>query len=115
MERVAIFAFKEDPMCFAHAMLNAQDMYERGYEVKLVIEGSATRQVFELTDRKNPFAPLYEKLKAEGVIDCVCKACANKTNTIKSAENQGLRLCDEMSGHPSIARYYEDDYEVLIF
>ena len=43
MEKVALFAFKGEPMCFIHVLLNALDMSKRGYEVKIVIEGAATR------------------------------------------------------------------------
>lgn len=31
-------------MCFVHVLLNALDMQERGYEVKVILEGSATNQ-----------------------------------------------------------------------
>jgi hypothetical protein len=50
-KKVSIFAFNGDPMCFAHALLNTQNMKENGYDVKWVIEGSATRQVKELLDQ----------------------------------------------------------------
>ena len=39
MRKVVLFAFREEPGCFAHAMLNALDMKLRGWDVKLVIEG----------------------------------------------------------------------------
>ena len=41
MEKIAIFAFKGEGMCFVHALLlNALlDMQEKGYDVKLIIGG----------------------------------------------------------------------------
>ena len=115
IRKVAIFAFNGEPMCFAHAMLNSLDMLDKGYDIKLIIEGSATKQIKDLLDPKNPFAKLYSKVKGAGLIDCVCKACSTMTGSVKSAEEQGLPLCSEMSGHPSISRYMEDGYEVLVF
>jgi predicted peroxiredoxin len=96
-------------------MLNALDMKEKGYDIKLVIEGSATKQVRELADPAKPFSDLYKKVKEAGVIDCVCKACSTSTGALKSAEEQKLPICGEMSGHPSMSRYKEAGYEVIVF
>ena len=113
--KVALFAFNGDPMCFAHVLLNALDMKEKGFEVKVVIEGNATMQVAELADESKPFANLYKQVLDAGMIDCVCDACSNQTASQESALSQGLTLCNEMSGHPSVGRYIEDGYEVLLF
>ena len=39
-KRVVLAAFNGESMCFVHVLLNALDMKERGYEVKVVIEWS---------------------------------------------------------------------------
>jgi hypothetical protein len=114
-KKVAIFAYNGEPMCFMHVLLNTLDMKERGYDVKLIIEGQATKQIKELTDPAKPFAELYEKVKKEGLIDCVCQACSNATGSLESAKEQGLTICAEMSGHPSVGRYIDNGYEVLVF
>ena len=102
-------------MCFAHALLNANDLFEKGYDVKLIIEGSATKQIQELTDHQKPFANLYESIKENGIIDCVCKACANVMGIIESAKEQNLPLGDDLKGHPSIEKYIKQGYEIVIF
>jgi len=114
-KKVAIFAFNGEPMCFAHTLLNTLDMKYKGYDVKLIIEGSATKQVEELANPKKPFANLYAEVKKAGIIDCVCKACSTQTGALKSAEEQELPICGEMSGHPSLSRYMEAGYEVIVF
>ncbi|MFX1519143.1 MAG: DsrE family protein [Promethearchaeota archaeon] len=81
--------------------------------VKLIIEGTATQQIKELADPKQSFVNLYEKIKQLGLIDCVCKACSNKMESLTSAEEQELSLCDEMSGHPSMAKYIDEGYDVI--
>jgi len=111
--KVVVFAFAGEPACFAHALLNALDMQEKGFDVKLVIEGKATALVRELAAAEKPFAPLFAKVKAAGLIDCVCRACAVKTGALSAVEAQGLPLCDEMSGHPSMARYIAAGYTVI--
>lgn len=114
--KFALFAFNGEPMCFAHVLLNAVDLAARGHEVAIVIEGSATRLVKEYReDHTLPFARLYHRAIEEGLIGCVCQACAAKMGSKRAAESQNLPLCSEMTGHPSIGRYLEEGYEVLTF
>jgi hypothetical protein len=115
MKKVALFAFNGESMCFVHVLLNALEMKEKGYDVKLIIEGTATKLVRELTAAPTPFTPLYEKVKAAGLIDCVCQACSRKMESSEEATAQGLPLCGEMMGHPSMARYIEAGYELIVF
>jgi len=114
--KVAIFAFNGELMCFAHAMLNALDMKKRGFDVKLILEGRATALIEELSSNPDkPFSNLYATVKKEGLVDCVCKQCSDNMGTLESAKTQGLPICEEMMGHPSVARYMEEGYEVLVF
>ena len=115
MKKVALFVFNGDPMCFIHVLLNGLDMNDRGYEVKLIIEGSATKLIPDLAKEDNPMHRLYEKAKGLDLIDGVCKACSNKMGTIDAVKDEGLRLLDEMSGHPSMARYREEGFEIITF
>jgi hypothetical protein len=62
-----------------------------------------------------PFADLYIQVKDAGLIDCVCRACATKMDSLKEAETQQLPLCREMSGHPSMASYLEQGYQIITF
>ena len=54
MKKFALFVFNGDPMCFIHVLLNALDMSDKGYEVKIIIEGAATQLISEL-EKKTPF------------------------------------------------------------
>jgi hypothetical protein len=115
MRKVALFAFNGEIMCFVHVLLTAVDMHERGYDAKIVIEGAATKLVPELVKEENPLHGLYEKAKGFHLIDGACKACSNKMGVLKEIEAEGLRFLDEMSGHPSMARYMEEGFEVITF
>ncbi|TFG86285.1 MAG: cytoplasmic protein [Gemmatimonadales bacterium] len=111
--KVAIFAFKGDPVCFAHVLLNALDLHEKGCDVRVVLEGAATAQIRELAEPGKPFAALYARLRDQGLVDCVCKACAAKMGALDAAKEQGLTVCDEMSGHPSLERYLAQGYQII--
>ena len=115
MNKTALFAFNGDPMCFVHVMLHALDMKKKGWDAKLIIEGSATKLVQDLTDPEAPFAGLYADLKKSGVIDCVCKACAHKMGSLQSAEEQNLPIRGDLQGHPSMSAYIEAGYTVITF
>lgn len=111
--KVAIFAFTGDPMCVIHALINALEFHAKGYDVKLIIEGSAAALIGKLNESDNPLHYYYVRVKDEGLIDCVCKACATKSGTIEEAKKQDLKLCDELFGHPSMARYIEEGYDII--
>ena len=38
-EKTVLFAFRGDPLCFVHVLLNGIDMHERGRQGLIVIEG----------------------------------------------------------------------------
>ena len=113
--RVALFAFTGERRCFVHVLLNALDLRERGYEVKVVIEGAAAALVKELPHADPPLGALYRRIRDEGLLDCVCQACAHQMTSLDSAKEQGLALCAEMSGHPAIGRYMDEGYKVVTF
>jgi hypothetical protein len=115
MKKIMLFVFNGDPMCFIHVLLNALDMKERGHEAGIVIEGSAVRLLPDLVREQNPLHLLWKKTKTAGLIKGVCKACSQKMGTLDAATAQGLALLEDIGGHPSIARYRDDGYEVITF
>ena len=115
MKKVALFAFNGEGMCFIHVLLNALDMNEKGYDVKIVIEGAATKLVPELVKKETPFFSLYNRAKSLGIIEGACKACCQKMGTLEDAKAEGLALLDDMSGHPSISGFIEKGFDVMTF
>lgn len=115
MKKVVLFAFNGEFMCFIHVLLNALDMHGKGYDVRIVIEGAATKLIPELAAEGSPLHALYRSAKEKNLIDGVCRACSNKMGTLKDAEAEGLRLLDDMSGHPGMARYREQGFEIITF
>jgi len=114
-QKVVLVAFNGEAMCFVHVLLNALDMKKKGYDVKVVIEGGATLLVNEMNKDDAPFAELYAQVKKQGLIDCVCMACAAKLGALDGVEAQGLPLNNEMAGHPSLSAYVDQGYQVITF
>jgi hypothetical protein len=115
MKKMALFVFNGDPVCFIHVLLNGLDMRAKGMGGRIVVEGAATALLPKLAEPGNPLYKLWEKAKSQGIVEGVCKGCAQKMGTTQEAINQGLALLDDMSGHPSISRYIEAGFEVISF
>lgn len=115
MKKIALFVFNGDPMCFIHVLLNALDMTAKGQEGRIIIEGSATKLIPELAKTGNPLHALWETAKEKNVIDGVCKACSQKMGTLAASKEQGLTLLDDMNGHPGMARYMAQGFDIISF
>ncbi len=111
----ALFVFNGDPICFIHVLLNGINLADMGYDVKMVIEGSATKLIPGLDKASNPQHPLWQAVKEKGLVEGVCKACATKTAVLGACKDQGLRLLDDMSGHPSMSAYIGRGYQIITF
>lgn len=110
-----IFAFRGDPMCFVHVLLNGLDLHERGLGGEIVIEGEAINLIPEMEKPGHFLHTLYAKAKEHKIIAGACKACAAKLKMTAAVEEQGLIQLSDMSGHPSMASYIEKGYEIITF
>lgn len=114
-QKIALFAFNGEAMCFIHVLLNGLNMIEKGFEVKLVIEGAATRLIPEMAKAESPLNRLYEKARAVNLIEGACRACSAKMGTLQAAEAQGICLLDDLSGHPSMSSYLAKGFQIITF
>jgi hypothetical protein len=110
MEKIVIFSFKGDPLCFMHVLLNAADMNEKGMDVKIVIEGESVKIIKEMEESANT---LYLKVKEKGLIDCICKACSAKMGVLEFNSGVGIPIVGDMNGHPSMSSYISKGYTVI--
>jgi hypothetical protein len=115
MIKTALFVFNGDPVCFIHVLLNALDMHAKGFTVCIVVEGAATGLISQLAQQDHPLHTLWRKTKDAGLVDGVCRACSQKMGTLEAARDQGLALLDDMNGHPGMARYRQEGWEIITF
>jgi hypothetical protein len=111
-KKQAIFAFTGEPMCFAHALLNILDLYGKGYDTMLIIEGSATRLLPSFEDGSNPFSEQFFQCLEHGLIVGVCAACSAAMGTQETAIKMKITLLGDMKGHPSMEEYIEAGYTI---
>jgi hypothetical protein len=115
MKKVILVVFNGDPLCFIHVLLNALDMKDKGYDARIVMEGAATKLIPEMAMAQNPLHLLWNKARNSLVIEGVCRACSQKMGVLKAAEAQELKLLDDMAGHPGMASYLEEGFEIITF
>jgi hypothetical protein len=115
MQKTVLFAFRDDPMCFIHVLLNALDLNAKGFQAGIVLEGAATKLVPVLEDASHFLHPLYAQCREKSLIFGACRACSAKLGALEAVEAAGLPLLDDMNGHPGVAGYQQQGYSVLIF
>ncbi len=115
MKKIILLAFEGKEMCFVHVLANALDMKDKGFEVKVVLEGAATATAAQMGNGDSPFAGLYAEVKDAGLIDCACLACSKKMEAYDDLEKQGIPFKGEMKGHPSLADYMVYGFQVITF
>ncbi|MCS7241576.1 MAG: cytoplasmic protein [Candidatus Caldatribacterium sp.] len=114
MEKVVFFVFRDEEMCFIHVLLYALDYLAAHKTFHVVFEGRATRLVPLLAAEDHPLHTLYAKVKAQGGIAGACRACSAKMGVLQDIEKEGIPLLDDMNGHPSVRRFFEEGYTVLL-
>lgn len=110
MNKVVFFAFRNEKMCFQHLLLNAFDIIEKGGEAKIVFEGEAVKLPQELFEENNT---LFIKAFEDKVIDGVCEACSKMMDAYEKNKELGMTFLSSMSGHPAMADYLKEGYEIV--
>lgn len=114
-EKYVLFAFRGDPMCFIHVLLNALDMRGKGLEVKIVLEGEAVKLVPMLYSEDSPLYGLYMRALEQGLVAGICKACSQKFGTYELAREKGLTILEDMANHAGMAPFIKEGYTVITF
>lgn len=110
MSKIAFFPFKGDKMCFMHILINSLDMYEKGIDNKIIVEGEAVKLIKVLEEEENK---LYLKVKELGLFDSICKACSAQMGVLEYNEKTGIPIKGNANGHPAMYDYIKDGYQIV--
>jgi hypothetical protein len=114
-KKVLLVAFQGQAMCFIHVLLNGLDLMANGHQCKIIIEGEATRLIPEISQEGHFLHGLYRQMLEKGLLEGVCRACSSKMQVLENIKNEGLPLLDDMSGHPGMAKYIAQGFEIINF
>ncbi|WP_456473625.1 cytoplasmic protein [Desulfolithobacter sp.] len=114
-KKTVIFAFRGDPMCFVHVLLNGLDLSSREMGGKIIVEGDAVKLIPEMADTNHFLHQLYNRAREAELFIGACRACSTKLGVAGEIEALGVELIGEMSGHPAMSKYIEQGYTIVTF
>lgn len=98
-----------------HALLYATELAEKGYPVVLIFDGAGTGWANEFRKPENPLHKHYLKIKELGIVEEICDYCADSFDVKKDlSEQQKKLLVGDYNGHPSLVKWIERGYQVII-
>jgi hypothetical protein len=115
MKKIIFFAFRGDPLCFIHVLLNSIDMHGKNMEGGIILEGEAVKLVREMAQTDHFLHQLYTTAKEKGLIIGACKACSNKLGATKDITGENIALIGDMAGHPAMSDYIDKGFTILTF
>ncbi|HZW97929.1 MAG: hypothetical protein GX834_04020 [Clostridiaceae bacterium] len=110
MKKVLFYAMEGKKMCFMHVLMNALQLHEQGYEVKIIFEGESVKLPAQLENEGNK---LYLSARKNGLLAGICLGCSLQLGVLEMNEAVGLPWLDDMNGHAGMLSFVEDGYEVI--
>ena len=98
-----------------HALLYATELAEQGYPVVLIFDGAGTGWANELRKPENPLHKHYLRIKELAVVEEICDYCADSFNVKEDfPEQQRKLLVGDYEGHPSLVKWIEKGYRIIV-
>ncbi len=110
MKKVLFYSMNGEKMCFQHVLMNALDLHNAGFEVRIIFEGASVKLPSILKEENNP---LFGKAIEAGLIAGICFACSKVLGVFEANLALGLPMLDDMFGHAGMKPYLNDGYEVV--
>lgn len=99
-----------------HAMLYTRELYENGDKVALIFDGAGVQWIEEWTNphSEHPLTPMYTELHDLGITEIICDFCAGALELKDDLEGREVQFSGEFKGHPSIARWTNKGYQIIV-
>lgn len=99
-----------------HALLYTKELKEHGHDVVLVFDGAGTEWAEEWTNpqSQHKLAPMYRELRRQGLTMIICDFCAAAFDARKALKERNAPLVAEYEGHPSIAKWADKGFQIVI-
>lgn len=119
--KIVFIVFSDDACRQNHALLYTLDLHEHGHDVKLIIEGAATRMLGELGDAESRTGSLLRQACTAGLVVGACErassGCASDDPARKVADvarAAGIPLLSDLQGHAGIEPFVRQGYEIVV-
>jgi hypothetical protein len=118
--KLLFVVFSDDACRQNHALMYALDLHAKGYGVRVILEGAATRLVSTLGDRESRTGTLLRQARDAGLLAGACgrasSGCASDDPARKVADvaaAERVALLADMQGHAGIEPFVREGYEVV--
>jgi len=91
----------------------AKELADQNQEVAIIFDGAGTKWIPALEDENHDMHPLYKAVRTH--IDGACKFCSKAFGVINEVRKSDISLLDDYDGHPSLANYVSQGYQVVTF
>lgn len=96
-----------------NALEFAKELSEQNQQVSIVFDGAGTQWIAKLEDQEHDVHELYKAVQEQ--VDGACKYCSKAFGVINEIRKSGINLLDDYDGHPSLANYVSQGYQVVSF
>ena len=99
-----------------HALLYAQELKEHGHDVVLMFDGAGTQWVNEWMnpESQDRLRSRYLALSQSGIPQVVCDFCATAFDARRFLDGNRVPMARDYEGHPSIAKFVDEGYQIVI-
>ncbi len=104
MQKVAIVLLADtetpgDMGRMANALMAVTEFKQAGDQVKLILDGAATKWVGQLSQPDHKYHNTFQQVRQ--TVSGVCSYCANAYGVADQVKAANLPLSDDFQGHPS--------------
>ena len=118
--KLLFLLFSDDTCRQNHAFMYALDLHKKGYEVRIIIEGLATKVLTEIALADSRTGELLREAHQVGILAGACarasSGCASgdpDRDVAEIARTHGIVLLSDMDGHANIEPFVRNGYEVV--
>lgn len=118
--KLLFILFSDDPCRQNHALMYALDLHRKGYQVRLLLEGLATKMIGDVATGESRTAQLLRDALEAGIVAGACAraaaGCASQDpsrDVADLARAHGIELLSQMDGHASIEPLVRSGYEII--
>lgn len=99
-----------------HALLYSIELKEKGREVVLIFDGAGTEwaEEFSNPESESKLLPMYNTFRDTGTEEIICDYCAGAFGVKEKLTSRQSSLASEYKGHPSIVKWIDKGYQLLI-
>jgi hypothetical protein len=98
-----------------HALLYSMELKEGGHAVVLIFDGAGTEWARAMRDPNNKLHAKYAELEKLGIVEEICDFCAGAFKVKDDLKKQGkVPFAGEFGGHPSIRKWVDQGYEIVV-